>query len=187
MQSWYQEVTKLKAKYESLQRTQRLSSSLVLWIVRPSFSFLLLIVINLANSLRHFLGEDLGPLNVKELQNLEKQLEGALAQARQRKVKYNVGSFWNVLSLQKETFFNLESCSRVVCVFWISIIKLNKKRKKKINKRNIFCALIFHYGISAMTSMVAKYNTTNYPTNFFLNVFSNLSKSKFVASSYIPY
>jgi len=32
------------------------------------------------------LGEDLGPLNIKELQNLEKQLEGALAQARQRKV-----------------------------------------------------------------------------------------------------
>lgn len=35
---------------------------------------------------RQLLGEDLGPLNVKELQNLEKQLEGALAQARQRKV-----------------------------------------------------------------------------------------------------
>ncbi|KAL5727783.1 Agamous-like MADS-box protein mads3 [Ranunculus cassubicifolius] len=55
-QSWYQEVSKLKAKYESLQRSQR-----------------------------HLLGEDLGPLNVKELQNLEKQLEGALAQARHRK------------------------------------------------------------------------------------------------------
>ncbi|XP_011034912.1 PREDICTED: MADS-box transcription factor 6 isoform X2 [Populus euphratica] len=55
-QSWYLEATKLKAKYESLQRTQR-----------------------------HLLGEDLGPLNVKELQNLEKQLEGALALARQRK------------------------------------------------------------------------------------------------------
>nr|AFK33514.1 unknown [Lotus japonicus] len=57
-QSWYQEVSKLKAKYESLQRTQR-----------------------------HLLGEDLGPLSVKELQNLEKQLEGALAQARQRKTE----------------------------------------------------------------------------------------------------
>nr|ASY97761.1 AGL6 [Cercidiphyllum japonicum] len=55
-QSWYQEVTKLKAKYESLQRTQR-----------------------------HLLGEDLGPLSVRELQGLEKQLEGALSQARQRK------------------------------------------------------------------------------------------------------
>nr|ACU18363.1 unknown [Glycine max] len=57
-QSWYQEVSKLKAKYESLQRTQR-----------------------------HLLGEDLGPLNIKELQNIEKQLEGALAQARQRKTQ----------------------------------------------------------------------------------------------------
>ncbi|XP_019434141.1 PREDICTED: agamous-like MADS-box protein AGL6 [Lupinus angustifolius] len=57
-QSWYQEVSKLKAKYESLQRTQR-----------------------------HLLGEDLGPLSIKELQNLEKQLEGALAQARQRKTQ----------------------------------------------------------------------------------------------------
>ncbi|KAG4991668.1 hypothetical protein JHK87_025125 [Glycine soja] len=42
-QSWYQEVSKLKAKYDSLQRTQR-----------------------------HLLGEDVGPLNIKELQNLEK-------------------------------------------------------------------------------------------------------------------
>ncbi|XP_057998406.1 agamous-like MADS-box protein MADS3 isoform X2 [Hevea brasiliensis] len=57
-QSWYQEATKLKAKYESLQLTQR-----------------------------HLLGEDLGPLSVKELQNLEKQLEGALALARQRKTQ----------------------------------------------------------------------------------------------------
>ncbi|KAF3442261.1 hypothetical protein FNV43_RR16177 [Rhamnella rubrinervis] len=57
-QSWHQEVTKLKAKYEALQRTQR-----------------------------HLLGEDLGPLSVKELQNLEKQLEVALAQARQRKTQ----------------------------------------------------------------------------------------------------
>ncbi|KAJ8565398.1 hypothetical protein K7X08_007974 [Anisodus acutangulus] len=59
-QSWYQEVSKLTAKFEALQRTQR-----------------------------HLLGEDLGPLSVKELQNLEKQLEGALAQARQRKVVFN--------------------------------------------------------------------------------------------------
>ncbi|KAL3536902.1 hypothetical protein ACH5RR_000268 [Cinchona calisaya] len=57
-QSWYQEVSKLKVKYESLQRTQR-----------------------------HLLGEDLGLLSVKELQNLEKQLEGALVQARQRKTQ----------------------------------------------------------------------------------------------------
>ncbi|OMP00490.1 Transcription factor, K-box [Corchorus olitorius] len=58
LNSWYQEVTKLKSKYEALQRSQR-----------------------------HLLGEDLGPLNVKELQSLEKQLEGALALARQRKTQ----------------------------------------------------------------------------------------------------
>nr|ABE03878.1 AGAMOUS LIKE6-like protein [Momordica charantia] len=57
-QSWFQEISKLKVKYESLCRTQR-----------------------------HLLGEDLGPLSVKELQNLEKQLEAALAQARQRKTQ----------------------------------------------------------------------------------------------------
>ncbi|KAI9110173.1 hypothetical protein K1719_019214 [Acacia pycnantha] len=55
-QSWCEELAKLRAKYESLQTTQR-----------------------------HLLGEDLGPLSVKELQDLEKQLERALAQARQRK------------------------------------------------------------------------------------------------------
>uniref|UniRef100_A0A0D9VJJ5 Uncharacterized protein n=1 Tax=Leersia perrieri TaxID=77586 RepID=A0A0D9VJJ5_9ORYZ len=57
-QSWYQEMSKLKAKFEALQRTQR-----------------------------HLLGEDLGPLSVKELQQLEKQLECALSQARQRKTQ----------------------------------------------------------------------------------------------------
>nr|POE90814.1 agamous-like mads-box protein agl6 [Quercus suber] len=58
MQSFYQEYAMLKAKYDSLQITQR-----------------------------HLLGEDLGPLSVKELQSLEKQLEGALQLARQRKTQ----------------------------------------------------------------------------------------------------
>ncbi|KAM3242917.1 hypothetical protein ACQJBY_055099 [Aegilops geniculata] len=57
-QSWYQEMSKLKAKFEALQRTQR-----------------------------HLLGEDLGPLSVKELQQLEKQLECSLSLARQRKTQ----------------------------------------------------------------------------------------------------
>ncbi|KAF3340338.1 MADS-box transcription factor [Carex littledalei] len=57
-QSWYQEMSKLKAKLENLQRTQR-----------------------------NLLGEDLGPLSVKELQQLERQLETALSQARQRKTQ----------------------------------------------------------------------------------------------------
>ncbi|XP_027192390.1 agamous-like MADS-box protein MADS3 isoform X2 [Cicer arietinum] len=79
-QSWYQEVSKLKAKYESLQRTQR-----------------------------HLLGEDLGPLNIKELQSLEKQLEGALAQARQRKERH-LGDMNKQLRLKLEgEGFNLKA------------------------------------------------------------------------------
>ncbi|CAH9098095.1 unnamed protein product [Cuscuta epithymum] len=57
-ESWYNEVLTLKTKYECLQRTQR-----------------------------NLLGEDLGPLSVKDLQNLEAQLENTLAQARQRKTQ----------------------------------------------------------------------------------------------------
>nr|ADZ98838.1 MADS-box protein [Hibiscus cannabinus] len=72
-QSWYQEVTKLKAKYEALQRTQR-----------------------------HLLGEDLGPLNVKELQNLEKQLEGALALARQRKTQIMIEQMEDLRKKERE-------------------------------------------------------------------------------------
>ncbi|WVZ86838.1 hypothetical protein U9M48_033562 [Paspalum notatum var. saurae] len=57
-QSWYQEMSRLKGKLESLQRSQR-----------------------------HMLGDDLGSLSIKELQQLEKQLEYALSQARQRKTQ----------------------------------------------------------------------------------------------------
>nr|ADE77848.1 unknown [Picea sitchensis] len=56
-QNWRQEVTKLKAKVELLQRSQR-----------------------------HLLGQDLGPLKVKELQQLEHQLEVSLAHVRSRKL-----------------------------------------------------------------------------------------------------
>ncbi|GMY09426.1 putative fructokinase-7 [Fagus crenata] len=41
--------------------------------------------LNTSFAFEHLLGEDLGPLSVKELQSLEKQLEGALQLARQRK------------------------------------------------------------------------------------------------------
>ncbi|KAL2337407.1 hypothetical protein Fmac_011853 [Flemingia macrophylla] len=79
-QSWYQEVSKLKAKYESLQRTQR-----------------------------HLLGEDLGPLNIKELQNLEKQLEGALAQARQRKTQIMIEQMEELRRRLEAEGFNLKA------------------------------------------------------------------------------
>ncbi|KAJ4892386.1 Agamous-like MADS-box protein AGL6 [Raphanus sativus] len=57
-QNWSQEVTKLKAKYESLVRTNR-----------------------------HLLGEDLRDMSVKELQALERKLETALTATRQRKTQ----------------------------------------------------------------------------------------------------
>ncbi|KAK9683106.1 hypothetical protein RND81_10G117000 [Saponaria officinalis] len=53
LESSYREYLKLKARYESLQRTHR-----------------------------NLLGEDLGPLNVKELDQLERQLESSLKQIR---------------------------------------------------------------------------------------------------------
>nr|BBG57459.1 MADS-box transcription factor [Habenaria radiata] len=56
--NWYQELSKLKAKYESLQRSQR-----------------------------HLLGEDLDMLSLKELQQLERQLESSLSQARQKRTQ----------------------------------------------------------------------------------------------------
>ncbi|XP_074580942.1 MADS-box transcription factor 6-like [Curcuma longa] len=56
--NWYYELSKLKAKYESLQR-----------------------------SYRHLLGEDLEQLNGKELQQLERQLESTLSQARKRRTQ----------------------------------------------------------------------------------------------------
>lgn len=46
---------------------------------------------------RHLLGEDLGPLSVKELQRLERQLEVALSQARQRRVFGYIFSLIEVL------------------------------------------------------------------------------------------
>ncbi|GLU21002.1 hypothetical protein SLE2022_371690 [Rubroshorea leprosula] len=57
-QTIYEEMLRLKAKHESLQRSQR-----------------------------HFLGEDLGGLDVKELQKMEKQLDRTVSQIRQRKMQ----------------------------------------------------------------------------------------------------
>ncbi|XP_059598310.1 agamous-like MADS-box protein MADS2 isoform X1 [Vitis vinifera] len=58
-QSSYREYLKLKSKFESLQRTQR-----------------------------NLLGEDLGPLNTKELEQLERQLETSLKQVRSTKTQF---------------------------------------------------------------------------------------------------
>ncbi|GAB2288958.1 Alpha-glucosidase 2 [Dionaea muscipula] len=65
----YREYLKLKARYESLQRTQR-----------------------------NLLGEDLGPLNVKELDQLERQLEGSLKQIRSMKTQSMVDQLTDLQS-----------------------------------------------------------------------------------------
>ncbi|XP_057519647.1 truncated transcription factor CAULIFLOWER A-like [Amaranthus tricolor] len=57
-QGWLEEIAQLEVQYEALKRAQR-----------------------------HMLGEELGVLSVKELQNLEQQLEGALARTQTRKAQ----------------------------------------------------------------------------------------------------
>ncbi|KAJ6867031.1 agamous-like MADS-box protein MADS2 [Populus alba x Populus x berolinensis] len=57
LESSYREYLKVKAKFETLQRTQR-----------------------------NLLGEDLGPLNTKELEQLERHLESSLKQVRSTKL-----------------------------------------------------------------------------------------------------
>ena len=59
LETSYREYLKLKGRYESLQRTQR-----------------------------NLLGEDLGPLNSKELEQLERQLESSLKHVRSTKTQY---------------------------------------------------------------------------------------------------
>ncbi|GMP30791.1 hypothetical protein CsSME_00005299 [Camellia sinensis var. sinensis] len=56
--SWSMEYPKLTARIEVLQR-----------------------------NIRHYVGEDLDPLSVRELQNLEQQIDTALKKIRSRKVK----------------------------------------------------------------------------------------------------
>ncbi|KAJ6684416.1 DEVELOPMENTAL PROTEIN SEPALLATA 1 [Salix viminalis] len=59
LESSYREYLRVKAKFEALQRTQR-----------------------------NLLGEDLGPLNTKDLEQLEHQLESSLNQVRSTKTQY---------------------------------------------------------------------------------------------------
>ncbi|GLU10901.1 hypothetical protein SLE2022_276780 [Rubroshorea leprosula] len=59
LENSYREYLKLKARYEALQRTQR-----------------------------NLLGEDLGPLNTRELEQLERQLETSLKHVRSIKTQY---------------------------------------------------------------------------------------------------
>ncbi|RYR66699.1 hypothetical protein Ahy_A03g012761 [Arachis hypogaea] len=69
-------------------------------------------IVEILNYFGHLLGEDLGPLSIKELQNLEKQLEGSLAQARQRKlvvdanIDYNAREGRSTVERQIESYWN---------------------------------------------------------------------------------
>ncbi|XP_052722841.1 MADS-box transcription factor 6 isoform X3 [Vigna angularis] len=77
-QSSYHEFLKLRAKYESLERTQR-----------------------------HFQGEELEPLSFKELQSLEKQLDITLALTRQQQVRKMEDLNKQLESKEKDEFSNL--------------------------------------------------------------------------------
>ncbi|XP_052722842.1 truncated transcription factor CAULIFLOWER C isoform X4 [Vigna angularis] len=77
-QSSYHEFLKLRAKYESLERTQR-----------------------------HFQGEELEPLSFKELQSLEKQLDITLALTRQQQTKKLMARADELREKEKDEFSNL--------------------------------------------------------------------------------
>ncbi|KAL6321268.1 hypothetical protein AAG906_016302 [Vitis piasezkii] len=97
----HEEYSKLKAKYESLMDSQR-----------------------------HLLGEDLGLLSIKELQNLEKMLEGTLSQARQRKAQMMLKQMDELKKKEHDLeemnkqltskLEELEECVRVIEASWDS-------------------------------------------------------------------
>ncbi|XP_057961255.1 agamous-like MADS-box protein MADS2 isoform X3 [Malania oleifera] len=72
-QSSFREYLKLKAKFESLQRSQR-----------------------------NLLGEELGPLTTKELEQLERQLEGSLKQIRSTKTQFMLDQLSDLQSKLEE-------------------------------------------------------------------------------------
>lgn len=84
--NWTFEYSRLKAKVELLQRNQRYY--LVLQLQKHAhFVFLCMFLLITWTSMgRHYLGEDLDSLTLKEIQSLEHQLETALKQIRSRKV-----------------------------------------------------------------------------------------------------
>ncbi|KAG8662403.1 agamous-like MADS-box protein MADS2 [Manihot esculenta] len=77
LESSYREYLKLKGRFESLQRTQR-----------------------------NLLGEELGPLNTKELEQLERQLESSLKQVRSTKTQFMLDQ---LSDLQKKEQLLLEA------------------------------------------------------------------------------
>ncbi|XP_038999383.1 truncated transcription factor CAULIFLOWER A-like [Hibiscus syriacus] len=86
-----QELLRLKAKYESLQRSQR-----------------------------HLLGEELDSLTIKELYKMEKQLDRALSQARQKKMQLLLERMEELSKKERE------------------LADENKKLKSQLELENIF-------------------------------------------------
>ncbi|XP_061373981.1 truncated transcription factor CAULIFLOWER C-like isoform X2 [Gastrolobium bilobum] len=78
-QSLYEELSILRVKHEALERTQR-----------------------------NFLGEELEPLSMKQLQSLEKQLDKTLAQARQ----HHMQKLMARVNELRETVHNLEEVNK---------------------------------------------------------------------------
>ncbi|CAL9107273.1 unnamed protein product [Musa textilis] len=93
--NWCDEYGQLKAKIEALQTSQRYSDVCCksgVSLVQRCFSFFresfteMLHALSFCAIFRHLVGEQLEKLTLKELQQLEQQLETALRKIRSRKV-----------------------------------------------------------------------------------------------------
>ncbi|KAF4375962.1 hypothetical protein G4B88_029326 [Cannabis sativa] len=96
LESSYREYLKLKSRFEYLQRTQR-----------------------------NLLGEDLGPLNTKELEQIERQLESSLKQVRSTKTQYMLDQLSDLQSREH----NLIEANRALTVKLDEISSRNNFRQ----------------------------------------------------------
>ncbi|XP_047312878.1 agamous-like MADS-box protein MADS2 [Impatiens glandulifera] len=93
-QSSHEEYLKLKGRYETLQHHQR-----------------------------HLLGEDLGPLNIKDLEHLENQLDSSLKQIRSTKTQYMVDQLGDLQTKEK---------------MWVEANRALERKLEEIYKENQF-------------------------------------------------
>lgn len=78
------EYSKLKARMEVLQRNQKYAHERK--FSNKSIKLLMKYVVLIYNISRHFMGEDLADLSLKELQSVEQQIDSGLKLIRSRKV-----------------------------------------------------------------------------------------------------
>ncbi|KAG6741855.1 hypothetical protein POTOM_055135 [Populus tomentosa] len=105
LESSYREYLKVKAKFETLQRTQR-----------------------------NLLGEDLGPLNTEELEQLERHLESSLKQVRSTKTQYmldQLGDLQNKVYESDRTYVagskqSFDNKANVVCLLFSNVRQLDE-------------------------------------------------------------